>query len=129
MRRSGFHRLARLLATLAMLLNQPLAAIHAATDEGHLSHRAAHAVHPAEATHDSAGQRHGGPSHPDDLHHQACQVCPLVGAALQPPGSAKITNASGWHHLAGPAVIQATKPEKRLRVGGPVRAPPRNQLN
>jgi hypothetical protein len=127
-RTAGFHRLARLLSLVAMLLNQPLAAIHAATDEDHLSHGTPHTVHLAEGTHEGSGHQHGAPPHPESLHHQTCQVCPLVGAALQPPGLAKITNPSGWHHLDGPAVIQASKPEKRLRVGGPVRAPPRNQL-
>jgi hypothetical protein len=132
-RTAGFHRLGRLLALLAMLLNQPLAAMHAANDEKHLFHAGVHTAHLAGATHDDAGQqhgghKHGGPAHPDNLHHQTCQVCPLVGSALPPPGLAKITNASAWRHATGPAAIQATKTEKRLRVGDPVRAPPRYHL-
>lgn len=46
----SFHRLARLLALLAILLNQPLTAIHAATDEKHLFH--GHAAHLAHASHE-----------------------------------------------------------------------------
>lgn len=111
-----------------MLLNQPLAAIHAATDEEHLSHTAAHAALLAEAAHDDAGHRHDGSSHPDSLHHQTCQVCPLVGTALAPLGSAKAANTSDRHHATGPVAIQATKTEKRLRVGDPVRAPPAAHL-
>jgi hypothetical protein len=116
-----------------MLLNQPLAAIHAANDEEHLSHVAVHTAYLPAAAHDNDGQHHGNhkngdPAHPDNLHHQTCQVCPLFGSALPIPVQAKITHASAWHHSAGPAAIQATKTEKRLRVGDPVRAPPPDHL-
>jgi hypothetical protein len=88
--RSGFHRLARLLATLAMLLNQPLAAVHAATDEAHLCPTAPPTRSTRRGHRKTMQATPRGPSHPDDLHHQTCQVCPLVGSALLPPGSAKI---------------------------------------
>jgi hypothetical protein len=120
---AGFHRLARLLALAAMLLNQPLAAVHAATDEEHFTHATASPVDAAGAPHDHAGHRHDGPPHPGDLHEQTCQVCPLVGSALAPSGSTTLANGSAWHHTAGPA-IQARTTHRRLRVGDPARAPP-----
>jgi hypothetical protein len=122
-RTAGFHRLARLLALVAMLLNQPLAAVHAVTDEAHLAHGVAHPAHVAGTPQDDAGHRHEVPPHPDDLHQQTCQVCLLVGSALLPSGSVKLANAEIWHYTAGPA-IQARKTERRLRVGDPARAPP-----
>jgi hypothetical protein len=124
----SLYRLARLLALLAILLNQPLTAIHAATDEAHLFHGASQTAHIAHASREDADHDHDGHSHPDSFHHLTCQVCPLVGSGLLPLGSATIACGSSWHHVAGAAVIQASKTEKPLRAADRVRAPPRIHL-
>jgi hypothetical protein len=123
-RTTGFHRLAHFLALMAMLLNQPLTAIHAATDEKHFLHAMAQAAHLGGTTHHH-GHQHEGQPHPDYLHEQTCQVCPLVGSTLAPPGAAIMANTLGWHHAAGPAAVRAARVERRLRAGDRVRAPPR----
>lgn len=120
---AGFHRCARLLALVAMVLYQPLAAIHAATDQAHIT-GAAPSIHVAHAghTHDAIGHTHDGhlpPAHSDAL----CEFCLFSGAALAPLPAVPL-HGPEWtlprHQLAADAV----RPRERLHVANPARAPP-----
>jgi hypothetical protein len=125
-RMAGLHRFARLLALLAIVIYQPLAALHFATDEAHLSNAeisiqvAQHARH----AHDHDGQPHRAQSQPHHPDHQLCGFCVMARVSLLSSGA---STALGWatDTLASNFPVQKIRAPKRLRFGHPVRAPPR----
>jgi hypothetical protein len=110
---------------LALLIYQPLAALHSAIDEEHLSGstRSSQTALQAGELHDHAG--HGHDSEPGHAHHEICDFCMLVGSAMPPP-SAATTPVPAWECPASQVAVEAIRPQKPLRVGDPVRAPPRS---
>lgn len=117
-------RFAQLCALLAIILYQPLAALHFATDEAHLAN-AATSIHVAHRGHQPQADHHGGGDQPQPDHHdqQLCTFCVLAGVSLL---SAMVSPALGWAADApsGPFALPPIRAEKRLRIGQPVRAPP-----
>ena len=125
--RADLGRFANVLALLAMLLNQPLAMLHAATDAEHLSPRAHH-LHqsPRSSRADDPHELDGEPP-AAVLHHHTCDVCLLVGSTL-PPLAARIESASDWHPWFRPVAARSAATDKRPRLGDPARAPPGTHL-
>lgn len=113
-------RLARLCALVAILIYQPLAALHFATDEAHLL-KAAASFQVAALGGDAHGRTgHSHPDHADDL----CDFCILAGASLPPLPAAPAHGAAEPSRASQPP-SGTVRADKRLRVGHPVRAPPR----
>ena len=121
--RARVHRLANVIALLAMLLNQPLAMLHAATDEEHLP-RAHHLHHTPKDSHAAAAHQHGGEPPAAILHHHTCLVCLLIGSTLPRFATARIGSGSDWQPWFGPVAVLSVTTDKRLRLGDPARAPP-----
>jgi hypothetical protein len=116
-------RLARLALLLPLLLHQPQEALHAALDEEHLAGHAAssHAAASAGKLHGHAGDGHdSGPEHPE-----ICDFCLLFGSALAPPGAAARPEPD-WQTPAARSAVEAIRRQTPVRVGHPVRAPPRS---
>jgi hypothetical protein len=124
-RTAARHRFARLVMLLALLIYQPLEALHSALDEEHLSGptRWSHAAPHFDKLHDHAGHDHD--SEPNHAHHQICDFCMLVGSAL-PPLSAATPLVPAWERTASHFGVESIRPQRPLRVGHPVRAPPRS---
>jgi Protein of unknown function (DUF2946) len=120
------HRSTRLLMLLALLIYQPLGALHSAIDEQHLSGptRSSQTTRHAGKLHDHAG--HGHDSEPDHAHHEICDFCMLVGSAMPPPSGAAAPVPATWERPASHFAVAAIRPPKPVRVGHPVRAPPRS---
>lgn len=118
--RTGLDRFAKVLALLTMLLNQPLAMLHAATDKEHLS-AGTHHLHVA---HGGGPHEHGGVPPAAILHHHVCDICLLIGSTLPPFATARIGSGSDWQPWFSPAAVGSVTTDKRLRLGDPARAPP-----
>lgn len=124
-RTAARHRFTRMVMLLALLSYQPLAALHSATDEEHLlgatspSWTAPH----SGKLHDHVGHGHG--SEPDHAHHEICDFCMLVGSAMPPP-SAVTPPVPAWERPGSHFAVEAIRPLKPVRIGHPVRAPPRS---
>lgn len=120
---AGFHRSARLLALVAMVLYQPLAAFHAATDEAHVA-GATTSLHVAHAGHGHGAfggtpDSHQHPTHGDAL----CEFCLFSGAALAPLLAVTL-HGPAWslpHHRMA---VDTVRPRERRHAANPVRAPP-----
>ena len=119
------HRFTRLLMLLALLIYQPLGALHSAIDEKHLAGptRSSQTTPRFGKLHDHAG--HGHDSGPDHAHHEICDFCMLIGSAMPPP-SAATAPAPVWGRPGSRFAVEAIRPQKPVRVGHPVRAPPRS---
>ena len=119
-------RLARLFALIAVVIYQPLAALHFATSEEHIVNAATWiaVAHHAGHSHDQAGRGQASDPKPHHGDHQACDFCVLVGTAV-PPLPAAPALVSAWHIPASQFAARAVRPEERLRIRHPVRAPPR----
>jgi hypothetical protein len=119
------HRSTRLFMLLALLIYQPLGALHSAIDEEHLSGPtwSSQTTPHAGKLHDHAG--HGHDSEPDHAHHEICDFCMLVGSGMPPP-SAATAPPPAWEAPDSRSAVEAIRPQKPVRVGHPVRAPPRS---
>jgi hypothetical protein len=124
-RTAARHRFARMVMLLALLIYQPLGALHSAIDEEHLSGptRSSHGAPHFGKLHDHAG--HGHDSEPDHADHEICDFCMLVGSAMPPP-SAATAPVPAWERPGIHFAVEAIRPLKPVRVGHPVRAPPRS---
>ena len=119
----GFHRAARLLALVAIVLYQPLAAIHAATDEAHIA-GAAISTHGAHAGHGHGAVGHTPGSHHSPAHSDAlCEFCLLSGPALAPLAAVPL-HGPAWPLPRHCMAAEAVPLRERLHVANPVRAPP-----
>ena len=123
-RTAARHRFARLVMLLALLIYQPLEALHSAIDKEHLSGpiRSSRTAPHFGKPHDHAGHGHG--SEPDQAPHEICDFCMLVGSALPPP-SAATAPVPAWERPTSHVAVEAITPQKPVCVGHSVRAPPR----
>src|SRR5919106_278071 len=87
-RTAARHHSTRLFMLLALLIYQPLAALHSATDKEHLvgPTSSSQTAHHSGKLHDHADHEHD--SEPNHAHHQICDFCMLVGSALPPLSAA-----------------------------------------
>ena len=124
-RTAARHRFTRLFMLLALLIYQPLAALHSATDKEHLlgPTSSSHTAHHSGKLHDHADHEHD--SEPDHAHHQICDFCILAGSALAPL-SAATALVPTWERPDSHFAVDSIAQQKPLLVGHPVRAPPRS---
>jgi hypothetical protein len=115
------HRVAQLLALLALLANAALLPVlhFAAGGPGAALSPTPH----AEGVHHDAHENGGG-NEPSGASHQVCHFCRAVGAALPPPPSAILAFVPESYALSWPIADRPIRPRDHFHTAHRPRAPP-----